>query len=66
MLNQLRVDSEVTKPKSGRKKKMIPTISKEEKNEVRDKKKRLIACVLYGNSKKHTKERSTLNSKLMK
>ena len=40
MLNQLRVDSEVTKPKSGRKKKMIPTISKEEENDVGDKKKK--------------------------
>ena len=45
------VDSEVTKTRKGRKKKMIPTINEVEENGVRDKRERLITCVLSGNSK---------------
>ena len=44
------VDSEVTK-KRGRKKKVDTKINELEDNDVRDKRKRLIACVLSGNSK---------------
>ena len=45
------MDSEVTKTRKGRKKKMIPTINEVEENGVRDKRERLITCVLSGNSK---------------
>ena len=58
ILNQLsnlekEVDSEVTKPKRGRKKKTIPTINEMEENDVRGKRERLVACVLSGNSKQY-------------
>ena len=42
------VNSEVTKPKRGRKKKIDPKINEVEDNDVRDK---LVACILSGNSK---------------
>ena len=45
------VDSEVTKPKRGRKKKVDTKINELEDNDMRDKKERLVACVLSGNSK---------------
>ena len=45
------VDSEFPKPKKGRKKKADPKINELEDNEVRDKRERLVACVLSGNSK---------------
>ena len=45
------VDSEVTKPKRGRKKKADTKINELEDNEVRDKRERLVACILSGNSK---------------
>ena len=45
------VDSEFPKPKRGRKKEADPKISDFEDNDVRDKKERLVACVLSGNSK---------------
>ena len=45
-----RVDSEVTK-KRGRKKKADTKINELEDNDIRDKRKRLVACVLSGNSK---------------
>ena len=45
------VNSEVTKPKIGRKKKADPKINELEVNDVRDKRERLVACVLSGNSK---------------
>ena len=45
------VDSEFPKPKRGRKKKADPKISEFEDNDVRDKRERLVACVLSGNSK---------------
>ena len=44
------VDSEVTKPKRGRKKKADTKINELEDNDVRDKRERLVACVLSGNS----------------
>ena len=56
ILNQLsnlekEVDSEVTKPKSRRKKKTDTKMNEVEENDVRDKRERLVACVLSGNSK---------------
>ena len=45
------IDSEVTKPKRGRKKKADTKINELEDNDVRDKRERLVACVLSGNSK---------------
>ena len=45
------VDSEVTKPKGGRKKKADTKINELEDNDIRDKRERLAACVLSGNSK---------------
>ena len=45
------VNSEVTKPKRGRKKKADPKINEVEDSDVRDKRERLVACVLSGNSK---------------
>ena len=56
ILNQLTnleryVDSEVTKSKRGRKKKIDPKINELENNDIRDKRERLVACILSGNSK---------------
>ena len=48
------VDSEVTKPKRGRKKKVDTKINELEDNDMRDKKERLVACVLSGNSKMYS------------
>ena len=45
------VDSEVNKPKRGRKKKADTKINELEDNDIRDKRERLVACVLSGNSK---------------
>ena len=45
------VDSEFPKPKRGRKKKADTKMNELEGNDVRDKKERLVACVLSGNSK---------------
>ena len=45
------VDSEFPKPKRGRKKKADPEMNELEDNDVRDKRERLVACVLSGNSK---------------
>ena len=45
------VDSEVTKPKKGRKKKADTKINEVEESDVRDKRERLVACVLSSNSK---------------
>ena len=47
------VDSEVTKPKRGRKKKTDPKINEVEESDVREKRERLIACILSGNSKQY-------------
>ena len=45
------VDSEFPNPKRGRKKKADPKMNELEDNDVRDKRERLLACVLSGNSK---------------
>ena len=47
------VDSEVTKSKRGRKKKTDTEMNEVEENDVRDKRDRLITCVLSGNSKQY-------------
>ena len=59
------VVSEITKSKRGRKKKIDPKINEMEENDVRDKRDRLVACVLSGNSKQYL-GKNTLNNKLMK
>ena len=45
------VDSEFPKPKRGCKKKTDPKINELEDNDVRDKRERLVTCVLSDNSK---------------
>ena len=45
------VDSEFPKPKRGRKKKADAKINELEDNDIKDKRERLVACVLSGNSK---------------
>ena len=45
------LNSEVNKPKKGRRKKADPKINELEDNDVREKRERLVACVLSGNSK---------------
>ena len=45
------VDSEFPKPKRGRKKKADTKMNELQDNDVRDKRERLVACVLSGNSK---------------
>ena len=45
------VGSELPKPKRGRKKKADTKINELEDNDVRDKRERLVACILSGNSK---------------
>ena len=47
------INSEVTKPKRGRKKKADTEINELEDNDIRDKRERLVACVLSGNSKQY-------------
>ena len=47
------VDSEVTKPKRGREKKADTKINELEDNDIKDKRERLVACVLSGNSKQY-------------
>ena len=59
------VNSEVTKPKRGRKKKADTKINEVEENDVRDKRERLVACV-YLVTQNNINEKNTLNSKLMK
>ena len=53
------VDSEVTKPKRGRKNKTDPKINEVEESDVREKRERLVACVLSGNSKQYLGEEYT-------
>ena len=50
-LANLEKNSQVTKPKRGQKKKIDPKINEVEENDVRDKRGRLVTCVLSGNSK---------------
>ena len=45
------VNSEVTKPKRGRRKKVDPKVNEVEDSDVRDKRERLVVCILSGNSK---------------
>ena len=45
------VDFELTKPKRGRRKKTETKINEVEENDVREKREKLVACVLSGNSK---------------
>ena len=45
------VDSEATEPKRGRKKKANTKMDEFEDNDIRDKRERLVACILSGNSK---------------
>ena len=45
------IDSEVTKPKRDHKKKADSEINEFEDNDIKDKRERLVACVLSGNSK---------------
>ena len=45
------VDSESPKPKRGRKKKADTKINELEDNDIKDKRERLVACILSGNSK---------------
>ena len=45
------VDSEFPKPKRSRRKKFDPKVNEVEDSDVRDKRERLVACVLSGNSK---------------
>ena len=45
------VDSEFPKPKRGRKKKADPKMNELEDNDVRDKRERLVVCILSGNSR---------------
>ena len=45
------IDSEDTKPKRGRKKKADTKINELEDNDIRDKRERLVGCILSGNSK---------------
>ena len=52
-------DSEFPKPKRGRKKKADPKINELEDNDVRDKRERLVACVLSGNSKMYLRKEYT-------
>ena len=59
------VDSKFPKPKRGRKKKADTKMNELEDNDVRDKRERLVACVLSDNSKMY-KEKNILNSKLMR
>ena len=47
------MDSELTKPKRGRKKKTDTKMNDVDENDVREKKERLVACVLSGNSLAH-------------
>ena len=51
--------SEVTKPKRGRKKKIDPKINEVEENDVREKRERLVACILSGNSKQYLRKEYT-------
>ena len=53
------VDSEVTKPKKGRKKKIDTKINEVEESDIRDKRERLVACVLSVNLKTYLRKEYT-------
>ena len=50
---EINVDSELTKPKRGHEKKTDPKINEVEESDVREKRERLVACFLSGNSKQY-------------
>ena len=64
-ISEKNVDSEVTNPKRGRKKKADTKINELEDNDMKDKRERPVACVLSGNSKQYLGN-NTLNIKLMR
>ena len=47
------VDSEITKTRKGNKKKMLPAINEVEESDIKDKRERLVTCVLSRNSKQY-------------
>ena len=53
------VNSEEIKPKLGRKKKTDTIINEKEENDVREKRGRLITCILSGNSKQYLEKEYT-------
>ena len=53
------VNSEVTKPKRGRRKKADTKINELEDNDIRDKRETLVGCVLSGNSMQYLGEEYT-------
>ena len=53
------VDSKFPKPKRGRKKKADTKINELEDNDINDKRERLVACVLSGNSKMYLEKEYT-------
>ena len=53
------VDSEFPKPKRGHKKKADTKINELEDNDIRDKRERLVACILSGNSKMYLEKEYT-------
>ena len=53
------VDSELPKPKRGHKKKADTKINELEDNDIRDKRERLVACILSGNSKMYLSKEYT-------
>ena len=59
------VDSEFPKPKRGRRKKVDPKVNEVEDSDVRDKRERLVACVLLV-TQKCTWVKNTQRSKLMR
>ena len=58
-ISEKNVDSEVTKPKRGHKKKADTKINELEDNDIKDKRERLVACVLSGNSKQYLRKEYT-------
>ena len=55
------IDSEFPKPKRGRKKKANTKMNELEDNDIRDKRERLVACVLSGNSKMYEYTEEQIN-----
>ena len=53
------VDSEFPKPNKGRKKKIDTKMNELEDNDIRDKRERLVACILSGNSKMYLGKKYT-------
>ena len=53
------VDSEVIKPKRGHKKEADTKVNEVEENDLRDKRERLVACILSGNSETYLRKEYT-------